>query len=217
MYGSLNEIQTIALKAARGAGLPWGLAEEAAGATRWLAARDLPGLASLAGLLERIDSSDSTDLMPTTGADVWQSKAGWLPGLHAGVAFVDLAGEIEQEGSLTLIDVAEPLLFLPFVAAASLVCARPLAVSWPGCEKMVSAGDIVGAVPIGQVANHAPALNLRVANAPSLSPAPKPDTASVEIDDHLWARLEAFARRIYVPESEESRARGAGGDRIDND
>ena len=82
---------------------------------------------------------------------------------------------------------------------------------------MVSAGDIVGAVPIGQVANHAPALNLRVANAPSLSPSPKPDAASVEIDDQLWARLEEFARRIYVPESEESRARGAGGDRIDDD
>ena len=217
MYGSLNEIQTMVLKAARGAGLPWGLAEEAASAARWLAARDLPGLASLAALLERIGSTGDTSLMPVTDADRWKSDGGWLPGLHAGVAFLDLAGEIEEEGSLTLENVAEPLLFLPFAAAASLVCERPLAVSWPGCEKMVSAGDIVGAVPIAQLASHAAEVEVRVINAPPLSPAPKPEAMSVEIDDHVWARLNAFAKRTYVPESEESRARGAGAGGIDND
>ncbi|MFV0473400.1 MAG: DUF3726 domain-containing protein, partial [Pikeienuella sp.] len=34
---SLNEVETLTLKAARGAGLSWGEAEDAALATRWLA------------------------------------------------------------------------------------------------------------------------------------------------------------------------------------
>src|SRR5262249_9130674 len=42
MIVSLNEVETTILKAARGAGMAWGLAEEAAQAARWLAARRLP-------------------------------------------------------------------------------------------------------------------------------------------------------------------------------
>jgi hypothetical protein len=217
VYCSLNEIQGMALKATRGAGLSWGMAQEASGAARWLMARDLPGLESLASLLGRLYSAGETDFIPATDEDVWQSQVGWLPGLHAGVAFLDLAGEIEEEGDLTLKDVAEPLLFLPFAAAATLVCDRPLAISWPGCEKMVSAGDIVGAVPIAQLANHAPALEVRVVNATPPLPAPKPEAESVSVDDAVWARLNGFAKRTYVPESDESRERGAGAGGIDND
>ena len=43
MTFSLNEIEAIGKRAARGAGLPWGLAEEAGKAARWLTARGLPG------------------------------------------------------------------------------------------------------------------------------------------------------------------------------
>ncbi|NND22495.1 MAG: DUF3726 domain-containing protein, partial [Silicimonas sp.] len=41
MSYSLNEVEATAKKAARGAGYPWGLAEEAAKATRWLCAHDI--------------------------------------------------------------------------------------------------------------------------------------------------------------------------------
>ena len=40
---SLNEVESLAKKAARGTGYPWGLAEEAAKASRWLAARGVDG------------------------------------------------------------------------------------------------------------------------------------------------------------------------------
>ena len=51
MIVSLNEIESLALKAARGAGMSWGLAEEAAVAASWLAARSLPWAETLADLL----------------------------------------------------------------------------------------------------------------------------------------------------------------------
>lgn len=218
MICSLNEIQSAVLKATRGAGLSWGLAEEASRAARWLAARDLPGVASLATLLERIYAAGDSDVAPLTDGNHWRAAGDWVSGLHAGIAFADLAGEIEDGGELVINDVAEPLLLLPFAALASRVCASPLAVSWPGCEKMLSAGDIVGAVPIGQLADHAPLLTIRVVEAPALAPAPKPEARSVYVDDGVWTRLEAFAKRTYVPESEESRAQGAGsGTLIDTD
>lgn len=48
---SLGELQALATKAARGAGLSWGLAQEAGWAVRWLEARGLPGAAALAEAL----------------------------------------------------------------------------------------------------------------------------------------------------------------------
>ena len=53
MIVSLNEIEGLSYKAARGAGMSWGLAEEAAFATRWLAVRDANWSGSLIALLER--------------------------------------------------------------------------------------------------------------------------------------------------------------------
>ena len=44
---SLNEIDSLCQKAARGAGLDWGLAEEAGFAAAWLAARGADGAAAL--------------------------------------------------------------------------------------------------------------------------------------------------------------------------
>lgn len=39
----------------------------------------------------------------------------------------------------------------------------------------------------------------------------------LEISDPVWAALDHFAQKTYVPESEASRARGAGAGAIDND
>ena len=210
MICSLNEVQSAALKATRGAGLSWGVAEEAARAARWLEARELPGLEGLVALLTRIDGNRKANPTPNTDGDSWHGPDGWVSGLHAGIALADLAGEIEDDGALVIHDVAEPLIFLPFAAVASSVCQMPLAVSWPRCEKILSGGDIVGAVPVAELVHDAPQIEIRVVSAPALSPAPKPEARGVEVDDAIWARLDAFAKRTYVPESEESRARGAG-------
>ena len=39
----------------------------------------------------------------------------------------------------------------------------------------------------------------------------------LDIDDAIWGELDAFAVRTYVPESAQSRDRGAGAGAIDND
>ena len=51
MSWSIGETSALALKATRGAGLSWGLAEEAAGAVAWLHERNLPGVAALCSYL----------------------------------------------------------------------------------------------------------------------------------------------------------------------
>ena len=47
MSWSLGETRTLAFKAARGAGMAWGLAEEMSDAVVWLQGRSLPGVSNL--------------------------------------------------------------------------------------------------------------------------------------------------------------------------
>ena len=56
MTPSLGEVQATALKAARGAGLPWGACEDAGAATRWLWARGIDSVSALAAVLSANDA-----------------------------------------------------------------------------------------------------------------------------------------------------------------
>ena len=58
MTPSFGEIQSTALKAARGAGLPWGLCEEAGAAVRWCWVHGLDGIGALAAVLEAYDPAE---------------------------------------------------------------------------------------------------------------------------------------------------------------
>lgn len=92
MTYSIGEISALCAKAARGAGMSWGLAEEAGWAVRWLSRAGLPGADCLSLAL-----TDNDGLCPVT----------------LGVAVADT-------GQFSLIEtaglVSEPLLVLPFLS-----------------------------------------------------------------------------------------------------
>ena len=94
MAFSLNEIEATCKRAARGAGLPWGLAEEAGKAARWLTARGLPGAEELAEVLARNDGKSYGDLAPVSADGVWRAPAGRLCPIVTGAALCDRAAEI---------------------------------------------------------------------------------------------------------------------------
>lgn len=129
---SRTETRALALKAARGAGLPWGLAEEAAMAAEWLAGRGVGGLGLLAGWLPR--------------------RAAAACPVAAGVAFCDRPPAAPAD----LGAVAAPALLLPFVAAlAARTGRRPglatAAGRWLGLAELAAQG---GAAPAGGLVLH---------------------------------------------------------------
>ena len=63
MSWSLGEIRALAIKAARGAGMPWGMAEEAGFASHWLLQQGLPGTELLATLLTLHDKTDAANTL----------------------------------------------------------------------------------------------------------------------------------------------------------
>jgi len=208
---SLNEIGLLCKRAARGGGLDWGLAEDAARGARWSASLGLPGPAMLATRLERLDGRSLDALSPDVTTDVWRAASGSLCPLAAGAALADRAARLAAGGPITLRDPACPLLVLAFANDAAEQLGTPVRLAWDGIRLTVGGGRlrIDGARD-----------RLDVDGTTSLTCSivkclPEPAVGAGfrgEVDDTVWERLTVFAARTLAPATEESRRRGAGGE-----
>ncbi|MDE0522552.1 MAG: DUF3726 domain-containing protein [Boseongicola sp.] len=210
MSRSLNEVETIARKAARGAGYPWGIAEESAAAMRWLARCGIDGCPALASLLERTDGSELGDWSPEPGI-VWSAPGGVLCPLMAGAALSDHARQLRQCAH-EFARMASPVLLLPFAGWAAARIGANVQVTWSGGssftdgERLALQGD-----PGRDLCGVLVAVSDGVPDA-------RPCASRAFPDPRAWDRLGAFAGRIHAPASETSRRLGAGGaDGIDDD
>ena len=199
MSWSLGETAALALKAARGSGLSWGLAEEAAGAVFWLHQRGLPGIAALCGYLD--------------GGGHGQAGSGASCPLITGTAISD--GTLPCPDTLghriELGPVRSPLLLLPFVATIP-----------PGTVWLEAGGfdadhswtsDLWRS---GWLRGEA-SCQLRFASSAQIVDDP---ATKARLPDHFACcvdRLTGYAHRTYAPATSPSRLAGAGAGLTDND
>ena len=216
---SLSEIEAIALKAARGAGMTWGLAEEAAFAARWLAERGIDGLTLLAHHLDRTPASPGT--APGFHAGCWTTgNLTRLCPIAAGAALSDHFHL--PEGPLTaavrLANLSAPALILPFLATAAARCDMGVVVLWDECRVDLSSGALrARGVTDGLMSGQAATVSVTATSAtpaPDLANDPAP-AAFLTISAATRQVLESLVHRTYVPASDQSR-RGAGVAGMDN-
>ncbi len=210
MTWSLGEVEALARKAARGGGLTWGMADEAAKAVLWLVSFGLPGPDALAGYLQDFDEVDRSSSLPTDPlSDTWRAASGQLCPIATGTVLSDLQ---RSDVSLTLHSLSWPLLFLPF-AAWSTNTAR---LEWQGVTfQWFDASLCVSAENQALLSNHA-----RLA---SLSPNTQ-DTGKhfkrawrADLSEATLQDLTHFAARTYAPETDASKLSGAGAGLKDED
>ncbi|WP_264210531.1 DUF3726 domain-containing protein [Leisingera thetidis] len=209
MSYALNEVEATAKRAARGAGYDWGLAEEAAKATRWLCAQGLDGAAVLAGLLEAGYAADLPAHVPQGLDGDWLAKVRLCP-LASGAALSDCAAQL-QHGPLKMGPVAQPVLILAFAALAARQLGVCVTVEGEGFQAVTDAAglQIEGALP-----ESAAVLTVRAGG--SLA-AGGPLRTRAEPAEAAWAVLNRFAHKTYAPATEQSRLLGAGAGLSDND
>ena len=194
---SLNEVAALAAKAARGAGLGWGHAEDLGQAARWLAERGFAWDAALCRLLEAEDVAARTGRLA--------AAADWTAGAQA--------GQVRD-----LDDVGDAIWILPLASAAIFGSGRGLRVSGPGTTFRLApdgtvasrkdpspSGELAGPVRIEVVTPDAP---IRERSLRGRADRFRPVAC---------ARLAALAARTLGPASETARAKGAGSVRSDHD
>lgn len=194
---SLTEIETHCRKAARGAGYHWGEAEEAGKAARWLCSVGIDGAAALLELLQTVDGQ-ADKYRPN--ADVFNDKPQQnVCGLTLGYTLSDHGLDM-LDGLIVTGHIHSPLITFAVLGNSLRDCAV-FATTDQG-QAMISpeicliAGDFKAA---GSIDFKVIALPEKVK-----------DTEVPEIDNQIWDALNVFAKRTYVPSTEESRLKGAG-------
>lgn len=214
---SLNEIDALVRKAARGAGLSWGLAEEAGKCARALAMTGPDHLAAIAAVLEAGRAGRLSRHIVEDGS-IWHAADDLpLDPLVIGPSLADHAF-LPEKGCLTVEGaLAEPALLLPFLSAAARQAGRALTIETNVGAFEVSGLTVIGTTPQA-LADKVCWLRLSAGKAATnLAPSPVIPIRSVPLPHALKQRLEALAALTYVPSSERSRVTGAGAGLNDND
>lgn len=206
---SVNELDTLAKRAARGAGYSWGLAEEAGKAVRWLCANDLDGIAQLSLLLECQLSVAIAKHRPQIKDDAWQASERLCP-LITGAYLSDAITDLSDE-SLYMRHMVAPSILLPFVANLAVRNRQNYSIKCDDATA-VTDGSLVSLDRL--FADHATAV---IVSPGGLLGSAKQQHARVFADiDHLQI-LNRYASETYAPESDQSRLLGAGAGLSDND
>ena len=191
---SFYETGVLARRATRGAGYDWGLAEEATFAAGWLCDYGVDGADVLSRYYRRVDGQKVASRMVRAWPDSWAGEAfgnSPLCPLCLGAALSDfgLPSGVEK---VVISKVYAPVLLLPFIANLPAEDGKIWTIE----------GDITDDInPVRVVIIRAVATGLSAKG----SDAKKPRYPQKED-----AFLLELAQRTYVPESEASRAKGAG-------
>ena len=209
MTYSLNEIEALSKRAARGAGLPWGVAEDASKAVRWLETRGLPGSAQLAAVLTVFDGVPRQEICPVSLEGSWHARSGVLCPISCGAALSDTVAGTAQGQRIEMDSVSHPLLLVPFAAQAVDGSAGMMALAWGQVQILCHDDGMEILDPKNQARDGTPVL-VQCIKLAQKDLAPLQNVQRVVSDENTIATLYAFADRTLAPATEESRAKGAG-------
>lgn len=214
---SRSEIEALCAKASRGAGMAWGLAEEAGFAAGWLSVRGVDGPGALADHLAWAEGQTWDAVCPEVAPGCWTARAaGTMCPVALGATLCDFAAlpqaALDGDG-LSVGPVSRPVILLPFLAAIAKRLDHTVEVRWSGGRLAVTAiGGMTGALT-DLVSRDAELLALHLATG---DPAPAPSGRRARCSPDTFDRLTALALKTTVPPSAASRA-GAGAGTSDND
>ncbi len=194
---SLTEIEAHCKKAARGAGYQWGEAEDLSKAVRWLCYNGQDGLQIVLNLLQKIDSR--TDEYRPTPALFKGEHLAEVCGLSLGCTLSD-RGADALNGMTVNTNLISPMIAIAVLGNSLHDCAMKVTTDDGTAFVSASYAEFDGTFDTTQSMQFEKlALSTK-------------DTCKkiTDITPGLWAAVNVYAHRTYVPATEESRLKGAG-------
>ena len=212
MSYSLNEVEAIVKRATFASGYSWGIAEEAAKATRWLCMFGFDGCEIVGSTLKLQFAKALHRHSPGCNDPEWSGEGKLCP-LVTGVSLSDFSSLL-LENPIVIRKIAIPKMILPFVGQASTALNKALTIQLankPKLKCIVSAEDIEFS---GEFPTNEADLIVRIEGEIE-QPIRKVFRVKTGFDS--WTILNELADLTYAPATEESRKLGAGSELEDND
>ncbi len=198
MSWSLGEIRALSVKATRGTGMDWGIAEEAGFAVEWLEAKGLQGVKALSQYLSHVHQSDEFDFNQCP--------------LRLGC----LVSDTNDWSFLKDKPVVEPMLLIPFIAA--ILDDKCLTLSWDDNTVQIQNSGVA----TDDLETLVTELNIKkciidIEHSHACTKPINPKSRVLEDAKPHIKTLNALAHNTYAPATEASRLAGAGAGLNDND
>ena len=200
---SLSEIDTTVKRASKSLGFSWGVSEEIGKSIRQLELFGLHGIKNLNNYFKLLKKKKFQNISLITKKN--SSNISYCP-INTGVNFLDQINILENLEEIEFINLAFPILFIPFVSRASEVIGRRIKISIDKQIYLLNYNQTIYSNVISEtVINNGNLVKLKILeNTDSFS-------------DSEWNEIYKMSEDTFVEENEELKKNAAGAGITDND
>ena len=201
---TLSEIDTTSKRAAKGAGFSWGISEEIGKNMRLLELFGLSGIKNLNKYLKdyKLKQFQKIALI----SEINETKKNPFCPIILGTNFIDQVNLFDKKNNIKIINVAFPILFLPFVSRASEVIGKRIFLKIDEKEFLLNLNQSI-------FSNYLKNEILENCNSISINFIENNNS----FNENEWKELYKLSEDTFVEETESLKIGAAGAGLIDND
>ncbi|MGI9371305.1 MAG: DUF3726 domain-containing protein, partial [Hyphomicrobiales bacterium] len=193
---SIGETESLVLKACRGAGMTWGVSEDASRVAGFLARQGVDGFTAFASLLTKNDGLSFDKVAPAESEGVWHARGGTLCPVAAGCLMSDLTYSLKGDCDFELADLSYPIIFIGFLGLVAQRSAQVFQASDGTTSTVCSADGLRDAEKFASV----PRVSSFIVKSSDASngPCAEKTLLRAHCPQDAFDTLSKFAHRIYV-------------------
>ena len=200
---SFSEIETTVKRATKAIGFSWGIAEEVGKNVRLLEMFGLPGLKNINQYYKIYKISNFDNIKEISLSN--SPKTHYCP-ILSGLNFYDQSSAISEFNELEIINLAFPILFIPFVSRTSEIIGKRIFLKMDNKEFLFNFNQSIYSNYLsGNVLEKADKVKIQFL-----------ENKNTFTEDE-WSEMYKLSEKTYVEESEGSKERTAGAGLTDND
>ncbi len=201
---TLSEIDTTSKRAAKGVGFSWGISEEVGKNIRLLELFGLSGIKNLNKYLKDYKKKQFQKIALIS--EINETKKNPFCPIILGTNFIDQVNLLDKKNSIKIINVAFPILFLPFVSRASEIVGKKIFLKIDEKEFLLNLNQSI-------YSNYLKNEILESSNSISINFIENNNS----FNENEWKELYKLSEDTFVEETESLKIGAAGAGLTDND